>query len=350
MKRISEFDFVRILAAAAVVYIHSAYTAVSRLQSGDVWGPLFLTHNYSFFAVPAFIFITGALVWTHPPDSGSRAYGQFLVHRLRVVVPAYLVWSAVFWFITYSGYGWSKPGTGGAAGIIGFLWQVLTGTAWMHLYFVPIIICVYALTPLAARVIGRSRVGALVLSVGLAMIMILVWPVVAVDAPGIEVVIRLISFLPYAVCGAWYALRHTENDEVTWVRSGWPGLLLGGLALQTLYVTGTLGTWPAPVAYAVRFVWVVAIILGLMGGCAELARRYAITLSPARVLASLTYWVFLIHPALLVVFYRISRSAGMPAVWSDPRYVILKWSFAFFCAFACAACYRWCTSRVRMRT
>ncbi len=348
MKRIAEFDSLRILAAAAVVTIHSASTAVVRLEDADVWNPLFLVHSYSFFAVPAFIFITGALVWTNPPERGFRAYGRFLVRRLRVVVPAYVLWSGVYWFITYSGYGWSKPGTGGAAGVGGFLWQVVTGSAWMHLYFVPIVICVYALTPVAAAVIGRSRAWALGLSVGLAAVTVVSEPLFR-DVPGNEILTRLISLLPYAVCGAWYSLRQAEIGGVAAGRFGWPAFLLGGLVLQTLYVTGTLGPWPAPAAYLVRLAWTIAVILGLVGMCVVIAKRYEITLRPARVLADLSYWVFLIHPALLMVFYHASRTAGMRALWSEPRYVILKWSFAFIGALACAAFYRWSTSRVQSR-
>jgi len=345
--RTVEFDYVRILAAAAVVFIHAAATAVARLDSGDVWNPLFLLRNYATFSVPAFIFISGALVWTKPPASGGRAYVRFLGHRLRAVVPAYLIWSAVYWLITYSGYGWEKRGTGGGAGALGFIWQVVTGTAWVHLYFVPLVVLIYAITPPAAKLIFRSRSGALAVSIALALVWILVAPTFA-HVPGVEVAGRLFGYMPFAVCGAWYELRRQERvASGMGVGRGWLVYLTAGIAMQTLYATGVVGPWPRMAEYLVRLGWTVAIIVGLAGAFAVVAQRLGFTVRPAKFLSSLTYWVFLMHPALLLLFYGLVRKAGATQLWTEPRYVVLKWAFACFGSFLLAAGYRVLTRLMR---
>lgn len=348
-KRAIEFDYMRIVAAAAVVFIHAAATAVARLESGDVWNPLFLLRAYATAAVPIFIFISGALVWTRPPARGSRAYFRFLGHRLRAVIPAYLVWTTVYWLITYSGYGWTSRGTGGRAGIVGFLWRVVTGTQWVHLYFVPLIVLIYAITPIAAKLIYRSPKAAFAVSVGLALAWIQVMPALS-DLPGIEVVGRLFGYMPYAVCGAWYWLRRQERATPD-VRDGlgWLGWLALGIVSQTLYATATVGPWPVSFEYVARLGWTVAIIVGLAGASVWVAGRFGFTVAPSQYLAPLTYWVFLMHPALLMVFYAMVRAAGLTRMWTDPQYVVLKWAFALIGSFVLAASYRHFTKAVRAR-
>ncbi len=334
--RVVEFDYLRIAAAAAVVFIHAAATAVTGLGRTSHWNPLLLLRAYSSVAVPAFIFITGALVWTRRPFDGPREYGRFMSRRLRAVLPAYVTFSAIYWLIKYSGYAWFPRGTGKTAGIGGFLRQLITGGAWVHLYFVPLIVLVYVLTPVGAWAIKRSPSVTFVASVGLSIL----WSATAhsfAGVPGIAVVGRFFAYLPFVVGGAWYAVRMERLGGASKISlRAWLPLLIAGLALETLITTRMLGIPTGSLAVVLGIAWGMAVILGAAGGFAHLAVSATPTIRYAAALAPLTYVVYLAHPAVLVFYFGLTRVAHMPLLWSDPRFLVFKWGFALVAAFILA--------------
>ncbi len=332
--RIVEFDYMRIVAAVVVVFLHASAAAAANLPRDDVWNLLYLSRAWARFSVPAFVFITGALVWSRVPAPGIRAYGRFLGRRLRAVLPAYLAWSAIYWLIRYGGYA-PPEAAAPSHGLAGFVSALLNGTAWIHLYFVPLVVLVYVVTPVAARVIRISPALALVITVSATSI----WmrsPQLAVGVP--ETLNRLLAYSPFAVCGAWYAIRRARTDVTgPWRIRAWPAWLAAGIALQTLYLTHVIGPWRAAVLYPVRVAWTVAITVGVAGACASLARRATSTRRAAHTLSPLTYQVYLAHPAMLAVAYWLLVATGAASLWGAPAYVPVKWAFALATSFVLAA-------------
>ncbi len=206
------YDVARLTAILCVVLIH----ALSPLVDGELTrlghaGAVVLTSRILRFSVPAFAMLTGALLWPRP-FGGAKSWGAFFRRRLSAVLAPFLAWSVIYL----------------AAGIPlelikqptwRQLWGMfLLGTTWYHLYFIPIIIGIYLLTPLAVPLVRWKPWAALVAAVCIAMAAgPLLGQVSLRPHPELEgLLMRIARFLPYAAAGAWYAAERERAS--TWLR------------------------------------------------------------------------------------------------------------------------------------
>lgn len=152
-ERIAELDLVRSFAFLAVVYQHviGVYVRSPGVdeQTALVFGLLF---HILKFAVPAFIFITGLVLFYNYYENVN--YVRFIQKRVTEILVPYAVWSAI--------YLWLQPSTRGGDG--NGLWEIakklLTGTSSYHLWFVVMIFQFYLLYPFWQRLfrLGRAYV------------------------------------------------------------------------------------------------------------------------------------------------------------------------------------------------
>lgn len=222
--RIHAFDALRVFAILTVLLIHSFMTG------REIGQPLALEKfdDWIHYAVPLFVFVSGALLWSRPWKGGR--YGDFVKKRVLRVGPSYLFWSAVYLALLYSGatgshaiyasqYNWQGLRTGGVdalTNIIRIPGYLFSGHTWYHLYFIPMIFTFYLMTPLFARALRAFKWSA-ELTVLLALcIKILAWPLIS---DGLEALNNpfLLSYsshifqhLPNMALGGWFGIRFGE--------------------------------------------------------------------------------------------------------------------------------------------
>lgn len=178
LKKLAELDVLRALAFFAVVLQHAighyAYIPGVTLADGVTLGALLLLAK---FAVPAFIFISGMVMFLKEPAQPTP-YFTLLRKRWKDIALPYLAWAALYGSIDNDRLVWPDPATLG--------WQLLSGKASYHLWYVVMLAQFYLLFPLFRagvlwlnRRLPGKRIGVALLGLGLlyAGLMQLVWPI-----------------------------------------------------------------------------------------------------------------------------------------------------------------------------
>lgn len=260
-----ELDVVRILTFACVIMVHTiSYTA----SSGDVVlnGLLALVHftREVFFALSSFVLVHSYLNRPVPMR-------KFWPRRFLLVGVPYLVWSAIYIVVPYM---YSPQGTL-ASLLQHYVYAVLTGTAWFHLYFLLVTMQVYLLLPVIVWVVRKMRghhVTLLVIS-GAAQLLLtgayMYWPVATSWINGFSGQL-FISYQFFILLGA-VAADHSVR-LMGWVRRHRKNIGLATLATAAatieVYLLAIQGG-KNPIAAGVPLqpivmVWSVAIALGLL--------------------------------------------------------------------------------------
>ena len=311
-ERLFELDFVRAAAALAVVLIHSAESATGHS------GFLRLGNEVLRLAVPAFFFLSGAVVWARPGGGRSR-------RRYAAILVPYVAWSALYAVLRVQRWGGGElPRDFGAFAVLGR--EILTGRVWYHLYFVPVLVALYLLAPLARVLAARRAWLPLALSAGLAG----AWGVLplphALPADVARLLTDVVRYAPFAAAGMWYA--RARAVALPRIVAAAPALLGIGVAVRLLQVTAILPEWPA-----LRLVSVaagLAVVAGLLG----VGRSFAGSPSSAAIgtVARHSYIVYLAHPAALALLHRFVLVNGSAASWTDTWMVGVKFAYAIAAA------------------
>ncbi|HUW66359.1 MAG TPA: acyltransferase [Spirochaetia bacterium] len=147
---IRELDVMRGLALAAVVFQHALGVYVRRpdirLPDAAMIGMLF---NFSKFAVPAFVFATGAVLFYNYYDRLN--YAVFIRKRIMDIFLPYFLWT-ILYDLHYNGFRHID-----AARLIQMGRETLSGTASYHLWFVVLIFQFYLLYPLLLDLFKQIR-------------------------------------------------------------------------------------------------------------------------------------------------------------------------------------------------
>lgn len=244
---IEELDYIRGLAFLAVVMQHALgvfirYPACT-INDQMILGTVF---NLVKFSVPAFMFISGmVMVYNYSQEINSLTFYQ---KRCREICIPYLLWSMIYF--TY--YHWNS--SGGYTGK-SFLYNLLTGSASYHLWFVILIMQWYLIFPLLVpffrwmgerktRILGMVILGAIVYTT-------VVWwsyriaPGMTAKMPGwwLQLVKfrdrNLIAWFYYFLAGGAAAFMLTRWRSFVKKRAV---LVLTGWAVMLVIVTGELFT------------------------------------------------------------------------------------------------------------
>lgn len=145
---IGAVDLVRVLTFTAVIAVH-VVASVNPSGSIPAGGALMLLHfsREVFFALTAFVLV-------HRYRDGLRV-GPFWRRRFLLVGVPYLIWSVI-----YTGLALATAPQPPTETLMGALTQLvrnmLTGTAWYHLYFLLVAMQFYLLFPLFLRLLKGS--------------------------------------------------------------------------------------------------------------------------------------------------------------------------------------------------
>ena len=173
-----------------------------------------------------------------------------------ILVP-YLAWSALY-LVLLAGQTATPLGVGRGAGLL------LTGHTWYHLYFIPMLLTFYLLTPIATRVGARSPE---LLLVGCYLLRILAGPSIAeafrsaFGDLGWSYATHVMSHLPHMALGAWFAARQAGLPKRAWF--GWV-LLAGGTGVLLAASLGLTAALPLAVKRLVYPGGMAATVLGIV--------------------------------------------------------------------------------------
>jgi peptidoglycan/LPS O-acetylase OafA/YrhL len=318
-------DLVRVLTFACVIAVHTVAT-VNSADSVPAGGAAMLLHftREAFFSLTAFV-----LVHRYRDRLHIRPFWR---RRFLLVGVPYVIWSVI-----YSGLALITTPVPPTAALIQLARNLLTGTAWYHLYFLVVTMQFYLLFPLFLRLLrtsaGRRGGHFALLAIG-AVLQLGIDAVLHSTQPS-GMAAKLLqydgsfvgSYVFYLLLGGLAAL-HYERVQA-WVR-GHPVVVLGALLLTGVAAEGWflrsvhdgIPAVPASdVFQPVMVPWCAAAITALFAlGTAWAARRgtglgsRAVEISSDR-----SFGVFLVHPMALWAWTLGPLdwlSVRMPALWS----------------------------------
>jgi peptidoglycan/LPS O-acetylase OafA/YrhL len=294
-----------VLTFACVIAVHTVST-INPADSIPAGGALMLLHftREAFFALTAFVLVHRYRDRLHVLPFWRR--------RFRLIGVPYLFWSVV-----YSGLLLIVAPLPPTAALVQLGRNLLTGTAWYHLYFLVVTMQFYLLFPVflwLLRVSARRRGGHWwLLAIGAVLQIAIDAGLHAVHPSGVAAKLLQYdgsfvgSYVLYLFLGGVAAV-HADRVQ-GWVRAHplvvLVTLVLTGTAAEAAYLTSVHNGTPAPAAsdvfQVVMVPWCVAVITALFAlGVAWAARRgtgpgsQAVTLSSDR-----SFGVFLMHPMVL---------------------------------------------------
>lgn len=328
-QRILAYDALRVFAIMTVVGIHTFMPY--RIFVPD-HAPVRVFDDLLHYAVPLFVFISGAFAWGRPLPSDKGSFRSFLSRRGRVILIPFAFWSALYLVLLVAREGALRlPYTFGV---------LLVGNTWYHLYFVPMLLTFYLLTPLASWLFVRSPVLLVAVCYG---IRILLGATIVSAASqlagtlGSSYATHVVTHLPHMALGAWFAARYDSVPLL--VRRSWPALIALGTAVLTAASLGLHLQAPEPVQRLVYPLGMAATVLGLAFGGRELEGWLESSEVASRVVLSsapLAFGVYFVHPLFLLGFFEaVPARAG--SLWSEPWFPVVVWATATAGSFAVSA-------------
>ncbi|GIP31062.1 acyltransferase [Paenibacillus sp. J2TS4] len=302
--RIRELELLRAFAIGAVVLIHSTAGATVELASGSRSQLLYLIINQmSSFAVPVFIMLSGIVLFYRYNNRWSLSEAvSFYRKRIQYIVIPYVLWSLFYSFF----YPWLfKTVSLKAWSFDTFLNQLLWGKASYHLYFMVIIIQLYAIFPLVMTLVHRFSVFRHLLPfIGLAV------------QAGAYAYRYYGNGLPHGASlavtyafvfsvGGWIGLNYDRFRQwlhsYSWVASA--AAVAVGSAYTMLHIVSPFG---------IRFGWETEAILfhlygatatvGLLVLCTHLLNHWTGLTRVLMSIGGVSFGIYFVHPALLAVF------------------------------------------------
>jgi peptidoglycan/LPS O-acetylase OafA/YrhL len=316
--RIVAYDALRLFAILTVVAIHTLMPYRDVLPPS---APIRVFDDVLHYAVPLFVFISGALVWARPWPRERGSYPRFLRRRFAAIGLPYLAWAALYAALYVARANDTARALSQVPGL------VASGHVWYHLYFVPMLLTFYLLTPLAAGALRRSPEFVVL---GAYALRIVLGPSITHALSDVHPLlgqygIHVLSHLPHMALGAWFALR---LDRI-WpaMRRLWPLRFAGGLALLTyLAAAGVPPILPLGL-HRLLFPGAMALtVLGLALGALQLEPRYASEAQTVTHLGSLSFGVYFTHPLFLLAVFEAAGPASDGALWWRPWFPLLIWA------------------------
>jgi surface polysaccharide O-acyltransferase-like enzyme len=325
------WDALRVFAILSVVGIHAFMTLRGTIAPHD---PRAVIDDMLHYAVPVFVFISGALVWGRPFPSEPGAYKRFVASRARTIALPYVAWFAIY--LALAALTAEQPGRILAHAPV----LLVTGNVWYHLYFIPMLLGFYLLTPWASRA-TRRQPELLVLAAY--VIRLALWPQVDDAVRGVSwqawsYLTHIATHLPHMALGAWFAVRAIAEKPAA--RRVWPLLLITG---QGVLLAATLGVLPRiPVIGSVVTPAAMALsVLGFALAAFALEPAYHRYAAPLTRVAALSFGIYFVHPAWLLALNRVLEATGTRGVWSAWWMPVAVWALLSAASYAVA----WALSR-----
>lgn len=135
-----QYDAIRLIAILAIVLLHTAANGVTQLPAGSGdWWLANLADSAGRVGVPLFLMLSGAILLPRQHESTRHFYQR---RWQRVALPA-LVWSLLYLsWAQFKGYWKQQP-----VDLETQLWGIVSGHSYFHLWFIYLLIGVYAVLP-----------------------------------------------------------------------------------------------------------------------------------------------------------------------------------------------------------
>lgn len=321
------WDALRVFAILSVVGIHAFMTLRGTIAPHD---PRSVIDDMLHYAVPVFVFISGALVWGRPFPTEPGAYKRFVTSRARAIALPYVAWFALY--LALAALAAEQPAR--------ILTQapvlLLTGNVWYHLYFIPMLLGFYLLTPWASRAAQRQPE---LLVLAAYVIRLALWPQVDgairdVSWQAWSYLTHIATHLPHMALGAWFAVRAIAEKPAA--RRSWPLLLVVG---QGVLLAATLGVLPRiPVVGTLVTPSAMALsVLGFALAAFALEPAYDRYARPITRAAELSFGVYFVHPAWLLALNLGLKATGTRGVWSAWWMPVAVWMLLSAASYMVAA-------------
>ncbi len=323
--RIVAYDALRLFAIVSVVGIH---TLMGYRGLVPRTAPVAVFDDLLHYAVPLFVFISGALIWGQPWRPRPKAYRRFVARRAQAIALPWLAWSVVYALLFLA----TERDMGAA--LVKLPALLVSGHVWYHLYFVPMLLAFYVVTPLAARVAHRSPELLVILAYGLR---IAYGPQVTGAAADIhpqlgQYAVHVVTHLPHMALGAWFALR--LDVLPSWLRATWPALLGAGTGILGWASVNGLGQLTPTVQRTVYPVGMALTVLGFALGAIALEPRYERHAHRLTFLGSLAFGVYFVHPLLLWAVRLVAPETGADSLWLHAWFPLAIWAMVTAASFA----------------
>jgi peptidoglycan/LPS O-acetylase OafA/YrhL len=297
---------VRLLTFAAVIGVHAV--AFTEPPASRGWAALLMLLQFGrevFFALTAFVLVYSAA-------GGPLDVGRFLRKRLPAVALPYLTWSAIYTAFHVYGplHAHLSPAT--------VAWDIVTGNAEYHLYFLLVTLQLYLVFPLLVRFVRATahRAGSVLAVVGALNAAWFAWlqygsaPAGWIGRLWPRAYELLPTYAVYVLIGA-YAAVHLERVQraVAEHRRRLLAVAAGSaLVAEAAFWTQVGGRDPRVAAAvlqpAMMLTSLAALILLYLAGTAWVARGRPGTGAMARA-SDLSFAVYLAHPLVLEVLLRL---------------------------------------------
>lgn len=340
-QRQAYLDVLRVAAVLGVVAIHVFGGIVVNSEihgSADWWGGVIVDIG-SVWVVPGFIMVSGALLLT--PRAQDAGPGAFYRRRLLRLGPAFLFWQIFYIVVARIWITGQDLSLGGALAL------VADGNTYTHLYFLWLIVGLYAVAPVIYPFIaagGRRR--AIILAAVLLLLVIAAYTVAAVltrfGAPRSISLTAFTQWLPYV--GFFVAGVALNGIRLSRSRAVWAAVAGVAALVATLLEYGLTGPRSIvraflPLGYPTLLtaVLVIAIFLTVqqaLGGWRPSARvdRALRTASDA------AFGVFLVHFVVMLLLRLVfpeviepQRTSFLAALGVWAAVVVLSFGIATIC-------------------
>jgi len=158
-EKILEIDFLRAISALAVITIHVTAKFAEMPTFSNLQLSVAFIDNFVGFAVPSFIFISGLVLYQNYGTLQTNIL-TFYKKRFAKIIPIYLLFSV--FYIAYSEIGNILSSKPIQINFAEFLYKLLTGGAYSHLWYFGILFQFYLLYPLFLKLYQKYKIKFLI--------------------------------------------------------------------------------------------------------------------------------------------------------------------------------------------
>jgi surface polysaccharide O-acyltransferase-like enzyme len=315
---------------------------MARGEVGNNLPWVFTSYTFIWFATPAFAFLTGALVWNYRPIRTRQDLVSFFRRRASVVVYPYLVWSAFYiWFGHYTPAD-LRPQMPLGEYAVDVARLLVLGRASFHLYFLPVVLIFYVVSPVVSRLFARWPWPTFLVLFAIGAFATILIPEPPSDR--VVTVYRLFHstmwLLPPAAVGGLYGALRTRH--AVFLSRAWPLVLAVGLFMRW-YDRGPLYVENVWLQRINEYTYLGLTLVGLVCLFDVLATKAPSLGSAGRWLGAGALGVYLIHPVAIWLVGQALEQRGATDLWLQP------WFTLAVSAGVVAVCYAIVTAAGRLR-
>lgn len=293
-------DFLRVIAAIAVVLLHSAANTFHFLGDtiDSAWWMTNVYGSLSRWCVPVFIMISGAILLEKPIQQYEIKYS--FIRRFSKLLPALIFWSVAFILFRYLvlQQPWSE-----------IYADTLVGLPFYHLWFFYMLCTVYLLMPVINFVVHRVKPRWLMLYC--AIVLLLSFSRKYVEfVTGFKVHIYYVDFHLFVIMG--YLIWHKLSEFTYRYAIFWTVFMGGSICLTAYYLFSKMGKIGLNIAYS-NFNPLVAMMAALLFALIRV-RNIGRLMKYLASYAPLSVGVYAVHP----FFLWFVEGYGLSGIWLHP--------------------------------